>query len=67
MFTPYSASGVKIGPWTVETMNRIMSWETKIMIRLFRFARKKDETVVAYNTRCCRTARKYGYRWAYPF
>ena len=48
-------------------MNRIMSWETKIMIRLFRFARKKDETVVAYNTRCCRTARKYGYRWDYPF
>ena len=52
---------------TIQTMDRIKKWETKIMMRLFRFKRGKDETWVEFHTRCCKAARKNGYRWADPF
>ena len=53
--------------WTVETMNGVKRWETKIMMRLFRFERKMDETWVAYETRSCRTARKRWVHMGLPF
>ena len=32
--------------WTIETMERNKVWETKTMLRLFRFKRHKEETWV---------------------
>ena len=50
--------GSEIWSLTIQTMDRIKRWETKIMMRLFRFRRGKDETLVDYHTRCCKAARK---------
>ena len=44
--------------WTIHTMDKIKGWETKMMMRLFRFKRGKDETWVESHTRCCTDARK---------
>ena len=43
---------------TIHTLDRIKKWETKMMMRLFRFKRGKDETWVEFHTRCCKDARK---------
>ena len=37
------------------------------MMRLFRFARKEEETSVALYTRCCRTAKKIWAHMSLPF
>ena len=37
---PVFCFGSENWSWTVETMNRVKRWETKIMMRLFRFERK---------------------------
>ena len=34
--------------WTIKTLERIKEWETKTMLRLFRFKRGKEETWVGY-------------------
>ena len=39
-------------------MDKIKRWETKVMMRLFRFKRVKDETWVEFHTRCCKDARR---------
>ena len=44
--------------WTIQIMDRNERWETKLMVRWFRFKRGKDETWVEFNTRCCKAARK---------
>ena len=63
---PVFCFGSENWSWTVETMNKIKRWEAKIMMRLFRF-KKNDETWVAWNTRCCRTARKTWVHQGLPF
>ena len=50
--------------WTVHTVDRIKKWETKMMMRLFRFKRGKHETWVEFYTRCCKAARKI---WIHRF
>ena len=50
--------GSEIWSLTIQTMDSTKRWETKIMMRLFRFRRVKDETWVEYHTRCCKAARK---------
>ena len=50
--------GSELWSLSIQTMDRIKRWETKIMMRLFRFKRGKDETWVGYRTRCCKAARK---------
>ena len=49
--------GSEIWSLTIQTMDSTKRWETKIMMRLFRFRRGKDETWVEYHTRCCKAAR----------
>ena len=43
---------------TIQTMEEMRGWESKTMIRLFRFKRYKDEAWVTYHTRACNIARK---------
>ena len=53
--------------WTVQTKDRIKRWENRIMMRLFCFKRKKDETWVEFQTRCCEAARKIWIQMGLPF
>ena len=48
-------------------MEKIKGWETKTMIRLFRFKRLNEETWVAYHTRTCELARKIWIQMGLPF
>ena len=48
--------------WTIKTFERIDRWETKTMLRLFRFSRGTEETWVKYNTRYCEASRKIACR-----
>ena len=48
-------------------MDRIKRWETKIMMRLFRFKREKDETRVEFHTRGCNDTRKIWIQIRLPF
>ena len=53
--------------WTTKTLERIKEWKTKTMLRLFRFTRKKRETLVDYYARACKTARKIWVQMCLPF
>ena len=48
-------------------MDRIKRWETKMMMRLFRFKRGTDETWVEFHARCCTMARKMWTQMGMPF
>ena len=67
MCIPFSFLGSEIWSWTIQTMDRIKRWETKKMVRLFRFRRGKDETGVEYHRSCCKAARKIWIQMALPF
>ena len=53
--------------WTTKTLERIKERETKTMLRLFRFTREKEETLVDYYARTCKTARKIWVQMCLPF
>ena len=63
---PSSLSGENWS-WTIHTMDRIKRWETKMMMRLFRFKRRTDEPWVEFHTRCCKTVRKIWIQIGLPF
>ena len=50
--------GVKTGRGPYRRWKISKGWETKTMIRLFRFKRHKEETSVDFHTRTCNMARK---------
>ena len=52
--------------WTSLTKDKIKRWETKMMMRLFRFKRVKEETWVEFRTRCCKEARKIWIKMGLP-
>ena len=53
--------------WTMQTLEKIKGWETKTMLRLFRFKRHKEETWVDYHARTCNMARKISIQMGLPF
>ena len=59
--------GVKTGRGPIQTMEKIKGWETKTMMRLFRFKRKKDETWVKFHARTCIMARNICIQMGLPF
>ena len=59
--------GSEAWSWTFQTMDRIKRWQTKMMMRLFRSKRGKDETWVEYHPRCCKATRKIWIQMGLPF
>ena len=62
-----SPSKVRTGPGPKKTFERIKEWETKTMLRLFRFKKQKEKTWVDYYARTRRTARKIWVQIRLPF
>ena len=60
--------GTENWSWTIQTVDRIKRWETKLMMRLFRF---KGRRRMKHGSNSIQDAAKrperYGHRWAYPF
>ena len=61
------AYGSENWSWTIETSERIKGWDSKTMLRVFRFKRHKEETWVDYHTRTCKMARKISIQMSLPF
>ena len=61
------AFGSENWSWTVLTFDKIKGWETKTILRRFRFKRNKEETWVDYHTRTCNTARQIWIQMGLPF
>ena len=67
MCIPSSPSESENWSWTIHIRDRINRWETKMMMRLFRFKRGTDETWVEFHIRCCKAARKIWIQMGLPF
>ena len=53
--------------WTQQTLEKVQRWETKMMTKLFRLKRQKEETRVEYQTRTSIMARKIWVQMKLPF
>ena len=61
------AFGSEHWPWTVLTLDKIKGWETKTMLRLFRFKRRNRD-MSRLSCKDMQNGEKFfGYRWVYFF